>query len=124
MMRRLMPTPLKDIPLTAKEQKDFEQKMLQPVALGNLPFSFVELAPLQAALQKLRPSVELPSRRALGGRILNDAAAAADAEADAELRRSKHLLEAAAALSARVDAPDAPAVRLPGALCVCGAALV
>ena len=54
MMRRLMPTPLKDIPLTAKEQKDFEEKMLQAVAPGNLPFSFVELA----ALQKLRPSVE------------------------------------------------------------------
>ncbi len=89
-MRRLMPTPLKDIPLTAKEQKDFDEKMLQAVALGNLPFAFVELAPLQTALQKLRPSVELPSRRALGGRILNDAAAAADAEADAELRRFKH----------------------------------
>jgi len=90
MMRRLMPTPLKDIPLTAKEQKDFDENMLQAVALGNLPFSFVELAPLLAALQKPRPSVELPSRRALGGRILNDAAAAADVEADAELRRSKH----------------------------------
>jgi len=73
-----------------KEQKDFEQKMLQAVALGNLPFSFVALAPLQAAKQKLCPSVELPSRRALGGRILNDAAAAADAKADAELRRSRH----------------------------------
>lgn len=82
--------PLKDILLTAKEQRDFEQKMLQAVALGNLPFSFVELAPLQAALQKLRPSVELPSRRALGERILNDAAAAVDAEADVELRRAKH----------------------------------
>ena len=86
-MRRLMPTPLKDIPLTTEEQKDFDE-------LGNLPFSFVELAPLLAALQKLRPSVELPSRRALGGRILNDAAAAADAEADAELRRSKHGVDA------------------------------
>ena len=29
MMRRLMPTPLKDIPLTAKEQKDFDEKMLR-----------------------------------------------------------------------------------------------
>ena len=57
MMRRLMPTPLKDILLTAKEQKDFDEKMLQAVALGNLPLSFVKLAPLQAALQKLRPSV-------------------------------------------------------------------
>ena len=64
MMRRLMPTPLKDIPLTAK-QKDFDENMLQALALGNLPFSFVELAPLLAALQKLHPSVELPSRRAL-----------------------------------------------------------
>ncbi len=61
MMRRLMPTPLKDIPPMANEQKDFDENMLQAVALGNLPFSFVELAPLLAALQKLRPSVELAS---------------------------------------------------------------
>ncbi len=60
MMCRLMPTPLKDIPLTAKEHKDFDENMLQAVALGNLPFSFVELA-----LQNLRPSVELPCWRAL-----------------------------------------------------------
>ncbi len=77
-------------PANGEGAKDFDEKMLQAVALGNLPLSFVELAPLQAALQKLRPSVELPSRCAVGGRILNDAAAAADAEADAELRRSKH----------------------------------
>ena len=38
---------------------------------------------------ELCPSVDLPSLRARGGPILNDAAAAAaDAEADAELRRS------------------------------------
>ncbi len=89
-MRSLMPTPLKDIPPTAKEQKDFDETMLQAVALGNLPLSFMELALLLAALQKLCPSVDLPSLRARGGPILNDAAAAAaaDAEADAELRRS------------------------------------
>jgi len=32
--------------------------------------------------------------------------------------RTAHLPEAAAALSAQADAPDAPVVRLPGALCV------
>ncbi len=50
-MRSLMPTPLKDVPPTAKEQKDFDETMLQAVALGNLALSFMELALLLAALQ-------------------------------------------------------------------------
>lgn len=68
---------LKDQPLTPQEQKKFEQHCLKGTVSANLPFSCWDDNEFRQTFLSLRPAVQLPSRKTMSTRILNEGAAVA-----------------------------------------------
>ena len=64
-LQRFMP--LKDVAMSVTQQEEFDMLLLQGTISGNLPFSWIDNAYIQAAFAIARPTAVLPGRRALSG---------------------------------------------------------
>lgn len=60
------------LPLSAPEQRLFQDLLLEGTVSAKLPFTWLEDPSIQAALRMLRP-VTLPSRRRMAGTMLMQA---------------------------------------------------
>ena len=58
---------LKDAPMTAEEQQQFDMLLLKGTVYANLPFTWIDNEYIQEAFKFARPEVQLPSRRQLAG---------------------------------------------------------
>ena len=61
---------LKDAPMTAEEQQQFDMLLLKGTVSANLPFTWIDNEYIQEAFKVARPEVQLPSRRQLAGMLL------------------------------------------------------
>ena len=57
----------KDMAMSDTQQEEFHMLLLQGTVSVNLPFSWIDNEYIQAAFEMARPTVVLPSRRALSG---------------------------------------------------------
>lgn len=69
--------PLKDKPLDKSDKPKFEQLAIEATISAGLPLSWLEDPAVRGFVAFLRPEIQLPSRKTLSTRILDEAAARA-----------------------------------------------